>query len=179
MDADLISFETMIATQETAKWTFWMMFATWFAGVATFMAVVTSLYVANRKPVPKFVASLSTGLIAPAGQTIQAVMIDVANVGLTPIVVSSIVWEFGGTSKIFNTFSSSYSAKLPKKIEHGESALFIIETPNFNEFLKMVKRDITEAKGKVDKFRVTVTLATQHKKKFKADKNFYEALKNV
>lgn len=179
MDADLISLETMIATQETARWTYWMMFATWFAGAATFMAVVTSLYVANRKPVPKFVASLSSGLIAPAGQTIQAVMIEVANVGLTPIVVSSITWEFGGKVKMFNFFPSPFSAKLPKKIEHGESAVFIIETPNYNGFLKQLKSDITKAQGKVDKLRISVALATQQKKKFKVDKNFHETLKNV
>ncbi|ECP4654213.1 hypothetical protein MQ524_002500 [Salmonella enterica] len=39
MDTNLIAFETLKAAQETAKWTYWMMFATWFAGAATFSAV--------------------------------------------------------------------------------------------------------------------------------------------
>lgn len=179
MDADLISFETMIATQETAKWTFWMMFATWFAGAATFMAVITSLYIANRKPVPKFFVSQSAGLIAPNGQCFQAIMIDVANVGLTPIMITSIAWEFGGRDQIFNLFPSPYSTKLPKKIEHGESALFIIEAPDFNKFLKELKKDIAKAHGDVNKLCISVRLATQHKKKFKVDKGFLETLKSV
>lgn len=65
MDTDLIAFETLIAAQETAKWTYWMMFATWFAGAATFSAVVLTLYIANRKPVPSLKITASNVIISP------------------------------------------------------------------------------------------------------------------
>lgn len=179
MNDNFISYETMIATQDTAKWTYWMMFATWFAGAATFMAVITSLYIANKKPTPKFDVSVYSGLIAPPEGAFTSVMIDVANVGLTPIVLSSLAWEFAGKDIIFNTFPSPYSDKLPKKIEHGESAKFIIEARNFNIYLLEFKKKILASGGDIDKLRLVVTLATRHKKRFKLAKDFHETLRSV
>lgn len=40
MDADLISFETMIATKEAAKWAFGAMVGTWVAAIATVVALI-------------------------------------------------------------------------------------------------------------------------------------------
>ncbi|PHM25770.1 hypothetical protein [Xenorhabdus budapestensis] len=47
MDTDLISFEAMIAAQQSAKWAYWAMFGTWFAGIATFFAVLVALFNAS------------------------------------------------------------------------------------------------------------------------------------
>ncbi|HKN05511.1 MAG TPA: hypothetical protein VJY31_16415 [Buttiauxella sp.] len=177
MDADFISLETMIAAQETANWTFWMMFATWFAGLATFSAVILSLYLANRKPVPKLKITSSASIISPLPNVCkQGYAITVANVGVPPVVVSSIQWEFGGAQKIVQFFDKHISCPMPKKLEHGESALFFIECENFSDWVKFMKQTIEDAEGKVRKLKIVVNLSTGYQIRSKVESGLIKSL---
>jgi len=184
MDTDLIAFEsliaaqqTMIAAQETAKWTYWMMFATWFAGGATLSAVLVSLYIANKKPVPRINSFVDATIIAPApGISMVGLSITVANVGLYPVVISSIHWEFGGKKKIVQMFNKLISAQMPKKLEHGESALFFIETENFSEWIVNFRKLIEDSDGKLSKLRFVINLTTGQRISFKPKRDLIETL---
>ena len=50
MSPDYISYETLIAARESAYWAKLSMLGTWFSGVATLLAVITSLYIALKGP---------------------------------------------------------------------------------------------------------------------------------
>lgn len=180
MDTDLIAFETLIAAQETAKWTYWMMFATWFAGAATFSAVVLTLYIANRKPVPSLKITASNVIISPLpGITQQGYGITVANIGSSTAVVSSIHWEFGGKQKVVQFFEPGVSSPMPKKLEHGESAFFFIELDDFSSWVKSMKTNIQNAEGSVSKLKIVVNLSTGRSVKCKAEMSLRKALNEI
>jgi hypothetical protein len=42
MDADIISFESMLAAQQGADWAFWAMLGTWFSGIVTLVAALVA-----------------------------------------------------------------------------------------------------------------------------------------
>lgn len=180
MDTDFIAFETLKAAQETAKWTYWMMFATWFAGAATFAAVVLTLYIANRKPVTSLKITASAAIISPAsGIAQQGYGITVANIGSSPAVVSSIHWECGGKQKFAQFFALGVSSQMPKKLEHGESAFFFFELDDFPSWLKSMKANIENAEGSVDKLNIVVNLSTGRSVKVKAEKSLRKALNEI
>ncbi|HFO2762568.1 TPA: hypothetical protein ACHJKB_005568, partial [Klebsiella variicola] len=52
MSPDYISYETLIAAREAAYWAKLSMIGTWFSGIATFLAVITSLWIALRDRMP-------------------------------------------------------------------------------------------------------------------------------
>ncbi|MDQ9128750.1 hypothetical protein RDT67_20230 [Serratia fonticola] len=43
MDADIISYEAMLAAKDSAGWAFWAMCGTWFSGVVTLFAACVAL----------------------------------------------------------------------------------------------------------------------------------------
>ena len=103
MDTDIIALESLFVAKdaltvakETADWTFWMTIGTWVSGIATFFAVITSLYIACRKPVAHVEASIYVGDYIYDGHTFRGEFYHVTNLGLLPIMVGAIHWEFGG-----------------------------------------------------------------------------------
>lgn len=179
MDSDFIALETMIAAQETARWTLWMMFATWASGFATLSAVVVSLYLANRKPVSTIKSTCNTALISPGqGISMMGLSLNVANIGVFPVVISSITWVCGGTRTFTMLFNSSVSQKLPKKLEHGESSMFFIEFKDFVEWKKEILELIEQSDGKISKLKYVITLGTGQKITFKPDKELIKTLKS-
>lgn len=186
MDSDLIAFETLLAardtllaTQETARWTFWVMVATWVAGIATFAAVVVSLYIANRKPKSFITSTNSIAIVSPApGISVMGLSLEIANVGVYPVVISSITWVCGGNQKLVLLFNSAASSKLPKKLEHGESAMFFIEFKNFVEWKNDLLGFIDKAGGKLDKLEYVVKLGTGKSMSYKLSKELLNTLKS-
>lgn len=177
MDANYIAYETLVATRATANWAFWSMIGTWFAGLATFSAVLVSLYIANKKPVPRINSSVDATIISPApGISMVGLSITVANVGLYPVVISSIHCEFGGDKKIVQMFKKIISAQMPKKLEHGESALFFVETESFSDWVANFRNIVKESGGKMSKLRLVVNLSTGQRISFKPKKDLIRTL---
>ncbi|ORM64526.1 hypothetical protein PRCB_16485 [Pantoea rodasii] len=178
MDTDFIALETMLAAQETAKWTLWMMYATWVAGTATFLAVVTTLYLANRKPKPSISSHCSTVIISPApGISLIGLSVEIANIGIYPVMVSSITWECGGNKKFVMSMNGVGSASLPKKLEHGESAMFFHQFDDFGEWKALMLKNIENSQGKLKKLRYLVRLGTGQSLIFKLDRPLMNSLK--
>ncbi|EKN3986079.1 hypothetical protein ACS90Y_001640 [Yersinia enterocolitica] len=169
MDTDLIAFESMLAAQETAKWTYWMMFATWFAGFATLSAVVVSLYLANRKPISKIDSSISGCITSKRGSNpTKALVINVSNVGVSTIVISSVHWSFDANNKIVQMFEEEYSDKLPTKLGSGESASYYL-FPVLNDWAKKFLSSIEEENGNINKLHYHINLGVGKSFKFAVD----------
>ncbi|HHQ6721957.1 TPA: hypothetical protein ACSTNG_001695 [Serratia fonticola] len=184
MDTDLIAYETLLsardtllATKETAMWTFWMMVATWVAGCATFAAVVVSLYIANRKPISRITSTSGAAIVSPSpGISLIGLSLDVANIGVHPVVISSITWVCNGDKQLVLLFNSHASNKLPKKLEHGESAMFFIEFNNFADWKAELLGFIEKANGNVKNLRYVVKLGTGQSITFKPNKELMNTL---
>ncbi|WP_148250572.1 hypothetical protein [Raoultella terrigena] len=168
MSAEYIAYESLVATRAAADWAFWSMIGSWVSGVATFLAVVVSLYLANRRSRPVLNISVDWCFISGGYQTISGIGITVANAADTNIVITSIAWEMGSSKKLAQMFDHSFSEKMPKKLASGESAMFFIENDQSNGWLHALLKNIRQNNGKVDKLTVCVSLASGIKKRKRA-----------
>ncbi|HGM6996140.1 hypothetical protein I5T97_19595 [Serratia marcescens] len=186
MDTDIIALESLFVARdaltvakETADWTFWMTIGTWVSGIATFFAIVTSLYIASRKPVAHVEASMHVGRYIYDGINLLGEFYYVTNLGMLPIMISSIHWEFGKQTHKFIHFNHSMSSLLPKKVEHGEKAAFFLPFNDKSEWERNLKRFIEENQVDVNKIKVYVTLATGKRIKFKIKSEILDGIKKA
>lgn len=187
MDSDLIAFETLLsardallAAQETARWTFWIMVATWVAGISTTAAVVVSLYLANRKPKPILYSSISSCILQPLGVGIvgmkQGLVINVANAGSVPVQLSGIEWTFDSKIKIAQFFDNTHSDVFPRKLRSGESASYYLIF-NKNDWASF-RESISDHGGNIDKLAYNVNIGTGKAFKYKVDQETINLIKN-
>lgn len=185
MDSDWISFQTLLtaqdtlqATQETARWTYLMMVATWVAGISTSAAVILSLYLANRRPRPIINTSISACILQPIGWGIErGIVINVANAGAIPVVISGIEWTFNAKSKIFQTFERTHSDVIPRNLGPGETASYYLIFKK-NEWAKNFVKSIDECGGNIQKLSFNVKIGTGKSFKRKVDKETIELIQN-
>ena len=168
MDANQIAYESLIAARESAQWAYWAMLGSWASGVATFLAVVVSLYLANRRSRPVLNISIEWCFIDSGYQIISGVSVTVANAADTNVVITSIAWEMGGNKKLAQMFDHGLSDKMPKKLASGESAMFFVENDQSNSWLRALLKNIKEHNGNVDKLTACVSLASGVKKRKRA-----------
>ncbi|MCL6363743.1 hypothetical protein EXT60_05765 [Pectobacterium carotovorum subsp. carotovorum] len=118
----------MLTPEESAYWT---MLGTWFTGTATFGAVVTSLFIALRKPKSKLKVIVGERDIIAIGHpdsVEHGVSIQITNQSLQTTVVEKVVWKVKRKHWLFQQFGDPLSEKLPKKIEFGEGCDLWIKT---------------------------------------------------
>jgi hypothetical protein len=178
MDDKYIALETMIAARDSANWAFWSMIGTWFAGSATLLAVVLSLYLANRRTKPRLQISVDGCLMNLGAYVYSGISITVANAAESNVVVTSMYWEMASHKKLAQIFIHPLSAKLPTKLSGGESATYFIEMGENNGWLQVMLKNIEECDGKLHKLTLCVSLASGTKVRFKA-KNLISTLKNL
>lgn len=178
MDADLISYESMLAAQKAADWAYWSMVATWVSGIATFMAVALSLYLANRRPRAHVTANVAWCFLNNGKLNASGIGITVANASDNTIVISSISWEMGGDKKLAQIFEHILSTPMPTKLSGGESAFYFIEVGDDLGWLKTIVDNIRKSNGNIDKLKLCVGLASGVQKRFRV-KSLSEALKEI
>lgn len=121
----VVDYRGMLIVDETT-WRFFEVVGIWFAGTATFCAVLVSLYLSWQVRQPKLRVSSGSRLIVGDGEQIDIISVNIANVGNMPSTVISYGWSFGVFSKqhlIQLPDTQNYSPQLPVKIDCGESAL--------------------------------------------------------
>ena len=109
----------------------WNVIGTWVAGIATFAAVVVSLWLAGRSErvdllVRVGIRSIFAGDGSPAA---KALSFEVTNRGSRPVTVLSIGWTVGkkeGKKFCLQTTSGPYTATCPIELNHGKSASFFV-----------------------------------------------------
>lgn len=160
MSTEYISYESLIAARQSAQWAFWAMIGTWVSGIATFLAVAVSLYLANRKSRPLINVSIDGCFINTGLQTISGVSITVANASEVNVVITGIYWEMRSSKKLAQMFDHPLSAKMPAKLAGGESVMFFIENDESDNWLKTMLSNIRECNGNVRKLNVCIHLAS-------------------
>ncbi|CFR18206.1 hypothetical protein [Yersinia frederiksenii] len=148
MDADLVSFESMIAAQETAKWTYWIMWATCFSGVATFSAVVLSLWLTRRENKVKLKCDVGQKdlIINSNVDSVvkKGIAIKITNVSRFSVVISNVGWDCGKGLYLHQLFGDHESHTLPKRIEYGEICLLWIELKDDDNWYKKMAGALTK-----------------------------------
>jgi len=157
MNADYISYETLVAARESAHWAELSMYGTWFAGFATFAAVLVAL----RRPVPKLRGKATTLIASPQpyDKPRFGVGVTINNIGMNPIKIDSLIWKFNKDTRVWYQ-TSRPGDSLPKKIDHGDSASFFFLNDEEGEWLKDLKKWNKDTGGKAKKLRIEVTLGT-------------------
>ncbi|HII0005402.1 TPA: hypothetical protein ACYX6I_000445 [Klebsiella variicola] len=168
MNADYISYESLVAARDAAKWAYWSMIGTWVAGLATFLAVLVSLYLANRRSRPVLSISIEWCFINHGYQTISGVAITVANLAETNFIITSVSWEMGNNKKLAQVFDHPLSAQMPAKLAAGESAMFFIENDTSNKWLNVLLSNIQQTNGKIHKLTACIGLASGIKRRQRA-----------
>lgn len=139
-----VDFESMLAAKEAAYWSFWTMLGTWVAGLATFSAVVLSLFLSTRST--RVIISGTVGLkdkvITGASSIPRVLTIRILNKGIPTAYISNIGWKVS-TGNLFERFflrKNKYFHQIfqpsdvstqcwPAKIDYGEDVYIIIEQP--------------------------------------------------
>lgn len=127
----------------------WNAIGTWVAGIATFAAVLVSLYLARRgdRIRLKLFAGLRLVIRGDGSPPEEHLNIGVTNLGDRSVTVNTVGWAVGKRKQrryCIQTVSGPWTAKYPIELAHGKSANFMvsfIHTPTWlpefaNEFLK-------------------------------------------
>ncbi|HGM5294777.1 TPA: hypothetical protein ACKP0P_001343 [Serratia marcescens] len=175
MNENYIAYETLVANRDAANWAFWSMIGSWVAGIATFAAVVTTLYIAKMRPKPRIKCEITISAMKRYSWK-KGIAIHIANIGIMSINISSIVWHFDGDTTFSQDFEPEGS-NLPKKLEHGESAFFFIQNDEEINWGKDVKNFILENNGRIDRLRISVNLGTMDKFFVKPHKSVIKIIK--
>lgn len=160
MSPDYILYETLVANRDAALWAFWSMIGTWVAGAMTFAAVCVSLVVSFRRPKPKLKGSISHMFVNPNGMRYKGgIGVNIYNQGANPVSISMLTWNFGKETRLIYAVDPS-AHTLPKRLEHGESAVFFFWNDENCEWAENVKSNVLKSGGKIDKMRLEVSLGT-------------------
>lgn len=131
----------------------WNAVGTWLAGIATFFAVVVSLYLARKADAVKIKANVGVRLVFAGDGTPaeEHVGFGVANLGGRPVNVVSIGWSIGKRKNkryCIQPVAGQYTHQYPKLLAHGEQASFLVSftaAPNWvKEFASGFVQDTGE-----------------------------------
>lgn len=121
----------------------WNAVGTWVAGIATFSAVLVSLYLARRSEKVRLHVTAGAYLFfgGEAEPSEDVVMVTVSNLGDRPVRIESMIWELprvwwpprgnGEWRHVYQLFGAPGSDQLPKQLVHGERANFTISDGDF------------------------------------------------
>jgi len=145
-DVSHLNVSTMTLDQQIQVWN---AIGTWVAGIATFAAVLVSLYLARRgdRIRLKLFAGLWLVIRGDGSPPEEHLNISVTNLGDRSVTVETVGWAVGKRKQrryCIQTVSGPWTAQYPIELAHGKSANFMvsfIHTPTWlpkfaNEFLK-------------------------------------------
>ena len=154
----------------------------WIAGLGSLAAAVIALWLArrvNKVSLQSWVGIRTT--FGGGGPQQDVVNFRVTNVGERPVTISTIGWCIGKGKRrhyFIQMLSGVVGDHLPKKIEHGETATFIVslsESPDF--FEKFAKHVIDENyTNKLKTIRVLIHTSVGHLENVAPDKNLLDKL---
>lgn len=104
--------------------------ADWFSGLASFSAVFTALYIAHTDKIIKIKARIDRGyLLTNNTKSIDCIHISATNINRRATTISMIGMQTGLFKKkymIIKLAKSQYMDEIPKKLDDGQSASWII-----------------------------------------------------
>jgi hypothetical protein len=130
----------------------WNAVGTWLAGIATFAAVVVSLYLARKSERlrVKATAGLRQVFAGDGTPAEEHVQISVVNHGDRTVIVNSVGWKIGVSKNArycIQPVSGNWTQDYPKQLAHGETGSFLVScqaTPGWPaQFAKGFIRDVS------------------------------------
>ena len=156
-----IAIQALVAAKESASWAFWSMLGAWFSGVATFAAVLASLFIAFRKPKSFVKGKVRLGRIFSGEDDFQVLTVTVVNLTLHTVKLSYICWVNGKDHEFQQLFRNAESDKLPIRLEHGDEANYrIILRDEEGCWYNRIAERLLEANLDVKKLKCFVVLST-------------------
>lgn len=169
MEANYIAYETLAANRAAAEWAFWAMIGTWLSGIATFLAVIVSLYISMRN-LKSFVGGhVKLGRMISDVDDKPVVKITVVNRSLHSIKIRAIFWVIGGEREFQQMFRNQESDDLPIRLEHGDEANYRIILNEDDSWLKRIAKRLNDECASVEQMRCAVSLSTGERYYLKVD----------
>lgn len=176
MDERVMALEALKAAQDAADWAFWSMIGTWFAGIATFLAVCVSLHLGLRKPKVHINCKISLSVFFNGPYKQNGVSIVVTNLSLYAVKVMSVVWVFNKSITFYQPFDSQYSMKLPQRLEYGEQATLWIDLGGQTNWIEEIAKGLKEQGGNPKDFKCLISLSTGESFSYKVNKSLQEKI---
>lgn len=156
-----IAIQALAAARESANWAFWSMWGAWFSGIATFAAVLASLFIALRKPKSFVKGKVRLGRIFSGEDDFQVLAVTVVSLTLHTVKLSYICWMNGKDHEFQQLFQNAESDKLPIRLEHGDEANYriILRDEEGCWFNRIAKR-LLEANLDAKKLKCFAVLST-------------------
>ena len=169
MEANYIAYETLAANRAAAEWAFWSMIGTWLSGIATFLAVIVSLYISMRN-LKSFVGGhVKLGRMISDVDDKSVVKITVVNRSLHSIKIRAIFWVIGGEREFQQLFRNKESDALPIRLEHGDEANYRIILNEDDSWLRRMARRLSDESASVEQMKCVVSLSTGERYNLKVD----------
>lgn len=176
MDESAVAMATLKAAQDAANWALWSMIGTWFAGIATFLAVCVSLHLGLKKPKAHISCRVNVGITWQGPYEKKGVMIVITNLALNTVKVTSITWTFKKDITFYQPFHSPLSMQLPQKLDYGEQATFWIDIDGNSEWIKKIASGLKEQSANPKDFRCVVSVTTGESFTFEIEKSLMDKI---
>ncbi|PAO24634.1 hypothetical protein [Enterobacter roggenkampii] len=157
----------------------------WVSGIGTLLAVIISLYLANRRAKVRLKCDAGERIIVTQGAHPDAehqpgVAITITNLTALPVTITSLGWECGKKNYWHQMLGDPESARLPKRLEYGEQGFFWIsltgkEETWFEDFAQQLK----ERGANPQKMKVTVATSSGGVFRFTPDKELLNRFKTA
>lgn len=157
----------------------------WVSGLGALAAVITSLYIANKKVKVQLKCTVSEkiifthGAIGP-GIEEKGIAFEIVNLTTIPITLTSLGWRFDKKFYFHQILGDHLSHSLPKRIEYGEKALFWVKLEGredawFNAYAEALKLNGVIAKH----VECGISTTTGGVKYFPVDSSLKERFKKI
>ncbi len=127
----------------------WNAVGTWVAGIATFSAVLVSLYLAQRSERIriKIAAGIRDVYAGDGTPPEKHVQISVVNHGDRAVIINSVGWKIGTGKNVhfcIQPVSGNLTHDYPKQIAHGEQASFLVSFKAYPNWLSGFAKDFVQ-----------------------------------
>ena len=157
------------------------MLGAWVAGLGAFAAAGIALWLARRAEKVKLESSVGLRLIVGDHVSQECLEFSVTNIGERPVNVSSLSWCIGRWKNkrgcIMNPNHLSLN-QLPKKIEYGEMASFVVDFSESRNWIQDFSRDFI-SKDSIDSLRARIHTSVGYTKYVKPEKELLKRLKDA
>ena len=176
MDERVMALATLHAAQDAATWALWSMIGTWFAGIATFLAVCVSLHLGLKKPKAHISCRISIGIIWQGPYQRKGVTIVITNLALHTVKITSINWTFKKDVTFYQPFNSPLSMQVPQKLDYGEQATFWIDIDGNSEWIDKIALGLRAQDANPKDFRCVVSVTTGESFTFEIEKSLMDKI---
>ena len=123
----------------------------WLAGIGSLAAVIVALWLARRGTRVRLHSTVGLRVMI-GGEVVhqECLQVSTTNLGDRPVVISTVAWRIGkgrNARHAIPLFSDGLSDRLPKRLDHGETASFRIFFPDPSIWARDHFADLVDRQG--------------------------------